>query len=226
MRRAFAALLGGLGVALGVHAASAAETMLPQPASGRIEHPAEFPLRHVAPRDVGIWNNGPQRYAGCYPEKLLATAPEAARREFVDKAANGRPQSDAYLRFLVEELEPAIDAHHSTVAGPGGTFVVGSGIGGLSSLCALCGYPQVFGGAELPGAAAFAGGRHRTGVDRGNDVLDGLYAPALGMFSELLRDRGHAQADAVTRVFEGAGHDETDWAARLDLPLAFLLCRR
>ncbi len=204
---------------------------------------------------VGIWNNGPQRYAEYYPEKFLAGAPEAVRREYLEKAANGRLQSDAYLRFLVEELKPAIDARYATVAGPEGTFVMGSSMGGLISMYALCEYPQVFGGAAalsahwvgiptgwglararngaLPLAALNymaqhlpSAGRHRLWVDRGTDALDNLYAPALGLFTELLRDRGYAEADATTRVFEGTGHTEADWAARLDEPLAFLLGRR
>lgn len=204
---------------------------------------------------VGIWNNGPQRYAEYYPAKFLAGAPEAVRRDYLEKAANGRLQSDAYLRFLVEELKPAIDARYATVSGPEGTFVMGSSMGGLISLYALCEYPQVFGGAAalsahwvgiptgwgsararnaaLPLAALnyLAGrlppaGRHRVWLDRGSDALDSLYAPALAMASEVLRDRGYTEADAAARVFEGAGHNEADWAARLDEPLAFLLGRR
>ena len=201
---------------------------------------------------VGIWNNSPQRYAEYYPEKFLADAPEAVRREYLEKAAHGRLQSDAYLRFLVEELKPAIDARYATVAGPEGTFVMGSSMGGLISLYALCEYPQVFGGAAalsahwvgiptawglervrnaaLPLAALNylalrlpPAGRHRFWIDRGTDALDSLYAPALGLVAELLRDRDYTAADAATRIFEGTGHNETDWAARLDAPLAFLL---
>ncbi len=316
MKTSFALLLGSLGLALGVQAATAAAdapTPLPQPASGRIERLADFPSSHVAPRHVdvwlpagydparryrviyvhdgqmlfdarstwnrqawqvdvalsrlapaggapdtlvvGIWNNAPQRYAEYYPEKFLAGASGAVQREYLEKAANGRLQSDAYLRFLVEELKPAIDARYATVTGPDGTFVMGSSMGGLISLYALCEYPQVFGGAAalsahwvgiptgwglararnavLPLAALDylarqlpPAGRHRIWVDRGTDALDSLYAPALGMFADLLHERGYTAADAATRVFEGAGHNETDWAARLDAPLAFLLGRR
>ena len=201
---------------------------------------------------VGIWNNGPQRYAEYYPQKMLALAPEDVRREYVDKAQNGQPQADAYLRFLVEELKPAIDRRYATRSGPEGSFVMGSSMGGLISAYALCEYPLVFGGAAalsahwigrptawgldrarnaaLPLAALnYLGqrlppaGRHRLYIDRGTDALDALYAPALGMIDELLRDRGYTAADAMTRVFEGQGHNERDWAARLETPLQFLL---
>jgi enterochelin esterase-like enzyme len=204
---------------------------------------------------VGVWNGGEQRYAEYFPQKVLAGAPTTLRHEYVSKAQNGKAQADAYLRFLVEELKPAIDRRFSTKAGPRDTFIAGSSMGGLISLYALCEYPQVFGGAaalsahwvgiptawgqprmrsaslplallsylavQLPPA-----GRHRLWVDRGSDELDSLYAPSLGLFADVLRDRGYTEADAVTRVFEGTGHNERDWAARLDAPLQFLLAPR
>jgi len=63
-------------------------------------------------------------------------------------------------------------------------------------------------------------------VDRGDDALDSLYAPALSLFADLLRDRGYTEADAVTRVYAGTGHNERDWAARVAAPLQFLLAPR
>ena len=45
----------------------------------------------------------------------------------------------------------------------------------------------------------------------------------LDMHEKLLRDRGYTERDAVTRVFDGTGHNERDWAARLAQPLQFLL---
>lgn len=201
---------------------------------------------------VGVWNHGPQRYAEYYPAGFLAQAPAAVQQAYLAEAAHGRLQSDAYLRFLVQELKPAIDARYATVPGPGGSFVMGSSMGGLISLYALCEYPQVFGGAAglsthwvgvptawgpdrlrnatLPLAALQylsrrlpAAGRHRIWVDRGDDALDSLYAPGLSMFAELLRDAGYGAHDGLVRTYPGTGHKETDWAARLEEPLAFLL---
>lgn len=204
---------------------------------------------------VGVWNGGEQRYAEYFPQKVLAATPTTARHEYVSKAQNGRAQADAFLRFLVEELKPAIDRRYPTKAGPRDTFIVGSSMGGLISLYALCEYPQVFGGAAALSAhwvgvptawgearlrnAAFplamlnylaaqlpGPGRHRLWVDRGSDTLDRLYAPALGVFGDLLHERGYTAADGVAKVFEGTGHNERDWAARLAEPLEFLLAPR
>jgi enterochelin esterase-like enzyme len=203
---------------------------------------------------VGIWNGGEQRYAEYYPQKFLALAPEPLRREYVDKAARGRAQADAYLRFVVEELKPEIDRRYATRPGRDSTFVLGASMGGLISLYALCEYPQVFGGAAglsthwvgIPtawgperlrnGALPLAAlnylqqllpppGAHRIYIDRGTDALDTLYAPALNLAAELLRDRGYAASAATTRVVEGTGHNERDWAARLPEVLQFLMPR-
>lgn len=203
---------------------------------------------------VGPWNNGVERYAEYYPEKFLAFAPEATRREYVEQASNGRSKADAYLRFVVEELKPAIDRRYATKPGPESTFIMGSSMGGLISIYALCEYPQVFGGAAglsthwvgkptawgrervrnaaLPLAAMSylsqklpLAGSHRVYTDRGDDWLDSLYAPAHLMVAEVLRERGYTAASAITPVVPGTGHSETDWAARLDAVLLFLMGR-
>lgn len=54
---------------------------------------------------------------------------------------------DDYLRFLVEEVKPFVEEHYQPLAGPDHTFIMGSSMGGLISLYALCEYPQLFGGA-------------------------------------------------------------------------------
>jgi len=204
---------------------------------------------------VGIWNAGVDRYAEYYPEKALAFAPEAVRREYVVEASNGRSKADAYLRFIVEEVKPAIDRQYLTKPGPESTFVVGSSMGGLISIYALCEAPQVFGGAAglsthwvgkptawgrervrnaaLPLAAMTylsqklpSPSTHRVYTDRGDDWLDSLYEPGHRMVEEVLRDRGYTAANAMTAVFHGTGHSEADWAARLDQVLLFLMAPR
>lgn len=204
---------------------------------------------------VGIWNNGIERYAEYYPEKFLAFAPDAVRREYEVEASNGRLKSDAYLRFIVEELKPAIDKKYPTRTGREYTFIAGSSMGGLISLYALCEYPQFFGGAAglsthwvgrptawgrervrnaaLPLAAMTYLGKylpdpatHRIYSDRGDDWLDSLYAPAHRMLAEVLRDRGYTPAHALTAVIDGTGHSEADWADRLEVVLLFLMGKR
>jgi predicted alpha/beta superfamily hydrolase len=201
---------------------------------------------------VGIWNRGDYRYTEYYPDKYLARADKATRKMYVAQAQHGKSLSDAYLRFIVRELKPAIDKRYSTQAGPEGTFIMGSSMGGMISLYALFEYPRVFGGAaglsthwigypsnwglerarnaQLP-LAAFEylkehlppPGSGRLYTDRGTDALDSLYAPSQDFIAELLRDRGYGPDQARVRVFEGRGHNEHDWAERVEEPLLFLM---
>ena len=194
---------------------------------------------------VGVWNAGPLRHSEYYPEKFLPHVEPRLRAQFIEGALQGRPRADAYLRFLVEELKPAIDARYATRSGPEGTFLMGSSMGALISIYALCEYPQVFGGAAglsvhwvgtgqanaaLP-LAAFnylrdrlpEPGPRRLYMDRGTTELDALYGPYQAFVDEIVRDRGYAAPHLMSRVFEGTGHHERAWAARLDIPLAFLM---
>ncbi|MEA1647424.1 alpha/beta hydrolase-fold protein [Nitrospirillum sp. BR 11164] len=88
---------------------------------------------------VGVWNTDlrSQEYAPNLDGRLPADLQGLA----------GSPLSDGYLRFLVGELKPAIDARFRTRPARADTVVMGSSMGGLISLYALCQYSQVFGGA-------------------------------------------------------------------------------
>ncbi len=204
---------------------------------------------------VGVWNGGERRYAEFYPRRMLDRVPEPLRGEYLQRGMGGRNDSDAYLRFLVEELKPAIDRRYATLTGPEHTAVMGSSMGGLISLYALTEYPQVFGAAAavsthwvgLPTAwgterlrngllplAAFEHlrdalpppGRHRIWMDRGTADLEALYAPHQAFADELMRSLGWRLPDFASRVFEGTGHNERDWAARAEQPLRHLLAPR
>ncbi len=103
---------------------------------------------------LGIWNREGHRYAEYFPEKALALAPAAARESYIRREAQGQPKADAYLRFIVEDLLPRVEARWGAPATPHpgtrGVMVAGASMGGLISLYALCEYPQVFsGGAGL-----------------------------------------------------------------------------
>lgn len=194
---------------------------------------------------VGVWNNGKRRHSEYFPQRALATLPASTRDSLVHLALDGAPRADAYLRFLVEELKPAIDARFATKPDAAHTFVMGSSMGGLISLYALCEYPQVFGGAaalsthwignfganatiplafltylrdRLPDPAT-----HRLWMDIGTTELDANYVIHQPVAERVARDRGYGDRTMVSRIFTGAGHNERAWAARLDQPFAFLL---
>ena len=202
---------------------------------------------------VGIPNGGKHRYSEYYPNKYLELAPQDVRVDYVHRAQLDKPLADAYLRFLVEELKPAIDQRYATRPEPAGTFVMGSSMGGMISIYAVCEYPQVFGGAaglsthwvgrpsrwgppeQLQNAslplAAFnylqrhlpRANTHRLYMDHGTNGLDAIYGIHQAVVDEIGREMGYDSAHWQSRIFEGTGHSETDWAARVEIPLAFLL---
>jgi enterochelin esterase-like enzyme len=194
---------------------------------------------------VGVWNNDKFRHAEYFPQKYLPLMPEAVRNRMITEGLQGKAQADAYLRFLVEELKPAIDAKYATRPEMGSTFIMGSSMGGLISVYAMNEFPQVFGGAAglsthwiggfQPNAAiplaAFqylqahlaAPESHRLYQDHGTTELDAMYAPYQVFVDQLVRDRGYTDAQYMTRVFEGTGHNERAWAERLEIPVLFLM---
>ena len=197
---------------------------------------------------VGIANAGKARWSEYFPEKFLPWVNESTRRAFMDKWMEQQPRSDAYLRFMVEELKPVIDQRFSTRPEREHTFVMGSSIGGVISIYAMNEYPQVFGGAAglsthwvgtfepnsaLPLAAFnylrehLADPRHhKLYMDRGSIELDALYGTYQSFVDEIVRDRGFDASNSMSRVFEGEGHNEDAWARRLEIPFLFLLGKR
>lgn len=198
---------------------------------------------------VAIWNTGPSRHAEYYPQRPLAYLDSALRGQVVRGFLQGRPQADNYLRFLTQELKPFIDRTFATRPGRAHTFIMGSSMGGLISLYALCEYPQVFGGAaclsthwpgtfgegRYPQAASFQRylrehlpppRPHRLYFDHGSATLDSLYAPHQQAVDAVLRERGYTARTWLTRTVPGANHSERAWARRLAVPLQFLLKQR
>jgi enterochelin esterase-like enzyme len=196
---------------------------------------------------VGIWNNGKYRSSEYFPQKALQYLPKAARTAFVDNVLSGRPRADQYLRFIVEELKPAIDRKFATRPGRDDTVIMGSSMGAIISLYAITEYPQVFGAAgclsthwlgafdnnaRVP-LATFDYLRnripdpstHRIYMDHGTLGLDAYYAVHQQFFDLMMRDKGYTDRNYASRVFPGADHDEAAWADRLGIPLAFLAGR-
>jgi hypothetical protein len=63
-------------------------------------------------------------------------------------------------------------------------------------------------------------------MDRGTVALEAQYAVHQAFVDVMARERGYTEANYMSRVFDGASHDERSWAERLDTPLLFLLGNR
>ena len=80
------------------------------------------------------------------PQKPLDRLPRSDKDSIRNKVEY-TVYSDAFLKFLVRELKPAIDKKYRTKSDTKNTFIGGSSMGGLISMYATCEYPDVFGGA-------------------------------------------------------------------------------
>lgn len=158
---------------------------------------------------VGVGNT-PLRLREYIPADLIRALPEDMRAD-IQSIYGGEPLSDAYLRFMVEELKPFIDRTYRTRTRRDDTVVMGSSMGGLISLYAMMKHPGVFGAAgcvsthwpiridQITDEAALAPWRERlvsawTGV-----VRNGLPNPP---GHRLYFDRGDETLDAFYAVFQ------------------------
>jgi enterochelin esterase-like enzyme len=70
--------------------------------------------------------------------------------------------------------------------------------------------------------SAMRPGRNRLYIDHGTGTLDGSYAAYSSVLIPALEAAGWQRPDFSFRTFAGAEHNETAWAQRVDIPLAFL----
>lgn len=202
---------------------------------------------------VGIWNQGASRHSDYFPQKpfdamaeqdqnlLLRTQRDDGTPLFTNKI-----QSDNYLKFIVKELKPLIDASFVTHTDQQHTFIGGSSMGGLVSVYALCEYTEVFGGAmclsthwlgsfqvksntfplfmmEYLSRRMPKAGTHKIYFDHGTDNLDGYYKPYQSEVDAIMQQKGYTAEDCFSREFDGADHSEVSWKARLHLPFLFVM---
>jgi glycosidase/predicted alpha/beta superfamily hydrolase len=187
---------------------------------------------------VGVWNT-PKRFEEYMPAKAVTESKLPDNWPEMAWMRKAEIVSDAYLRFLVEELKPFVDATYRTLPGRADTFTMGSSAGALISIYALAEYPGVFGGAggvsthwpiadglvidylepRLPDLRG-----HRLYFDYGTATVDSNYEPYQRRVDALMRRAGFVEdVDWITRKYEGDEHSERAWRKRVDVPLKFLL---
>jgi predicted alpha/beta superfamily hydrolase len=205
---------------------------------------------------VGIWNGGQTRHSDYFPQKPFELLLNNTERDTITSQLQSagrittvfKPESDNYLKFIVNELKPMIDKSYAVYTKPEHTFIAGSSMGGLISLYAVCEYPEVFGGAAClsthwPGTFNVLNNPfplamqlylttqlpdskdHRIYFDFGNQTLDALYPPLQKNVDDIMRAMKYNQTNWITYFDEGAEHSERAWRNRLHLPLLFLFSR-
>jgi predicted alpha/beta superfamily hydrolase len=194
---------------------------------------------------VGIWNT-PKRFEEYLPAPAFNNL--TAYQQFLIKGErSGYVRSDAYLKFIVQELKPYIDGNYPTQKGPQHTFISGSSMGALISVYALAAYPDIFGGAACLSThwplslesndTAFsrpfmlylsqnmpAPGNHKIYFDFGTETLDARYELHQNVMDSVMQSMGYKPGiNWMTRKFEGDAHNEEAWRNRFIIPLRFLL---
>ncbi|CAM3934304.1 alpha/beta hydrolase-fold protein [Flavobacterium jumunjinense] len=202
---------------------------------------------------VGIHNIPNIRFLDLYPTKTLNYIPKKVKDSvFAEAQKRGMKiteedfNGDNYLKFIVEELKPYVDANFSTLKEANNTFIGGSSMGGLMSMYGICEYPEVFSGAicistHWPGmipqnnnpipASFFAylkekipsPENHKFYFDFGTETLDQFYPQYEDTVNKLFYDKGYSIQNFKNLRFEGENHTELSWQKRLDIPFLFML---
>ncbi len=195
---------------------------------------------------VAIWNNGSERISEYFPNKIFDQLEDKTRAKISEKYCNGHSANgDNYLKFLVTELKPFIDTNFSTYTDKDHTFMIGSSMGSLISIYAICEYPGVFGGVacistawlsqiepnyEIP-TATFEYLKHnlpsplshKIYMDYGTGESDKPYE-ATQLFVDLIaRGKGFDESNYKSKTYEKAEHNEVAWSKRLNVPIEFLM---
>ncbi len=195
---------------------------------------------------VGVWNIRELRNSNYFPEKVFNAMHKKDKDSLIEVGKRHKwintINSDAYLKFLTQELKPLIDNSFSCLTDKDNTFIMGSSRGGLISMYAISEYPQIFGGAaclsthwigtydniengipdaffnymklNLPDSK-----NNKIYFDYGTETLDKKYLPYQEKADEIIKGKGHTN----NIKFPGTDHSENSWNKRLDIPLTFLL---
>ena len=145
----------------------------------------------------------------------------------------------AYLRMLVEELKPKVDAEYRTLPGRETTVLMGSSLGGLISSYAGVTHAGTFGkiGAMSPStwwadqailglvsASPVAPRPLRVYLDSGDSGVDDDDVTQTAKLADVYRSLGYVEGKDLKYVVQkGAVHNETYWAQRLPDALHFPL---
>ncbi len=200
---------------------------------------------------VGIHSKSVSRTSDFFPQRVANYYSDSARAELMEILKEPL-RADKYLKFIVTELKPYIDIHYNVNTEREHTAIMGSSMGGLISLYAICEYPTVFGGAgcvstHLSGwsadiafvdeHSAFStklceymvdelpapNGNNRIYFDYGNKTLDAYYPPHQKKLDATMRQMNYTSGENwQTLFFDGESHSEVSWAKRLAVPLHFL----
>lgn len=199
---------------------------------------------------VAVWNIPEIRRLNYFPQKAIDFLSDTEKMIVIDEAKKinldlTQITSDNYLKFLVTEVKPFVDSHFSVYTDTKNTAIMGSSMGGLISMYALCEYPTIFGKAAclsthwiglknvennpIPNAffqylmAKLPNPKtHKIYFDFGTATLDAEYVRYEKDVNDILKAKRFGSSNSKNLKFENADHTENSWNKRLEIPLQFL----
>lgn len=203
--------------------------------------------KKIAPTIViGVWNTK-DRTIEYTPKKPYQSLSHSFKQVLTEESRiTKQPESDNYLKFLVEELKPFIDKTYATKKEQTYTFIAGSSMGGLISLYAMTEYPETFGGAgcisthwplslkenheqfrtsyqEYLKENAQKLSNHKLYFDYGTETLDAWYEPHQIAIDSMFYDQNVPSLNYMSVKVQGAEHNEVWWRKRFSRIAEFLL---
>ena len=194
---------------------------------------------------VGIWNT-PDRITEYFPDKIFDLIDPELQKSISEKYGNGKKtNADNYMMFIVSELKPYIDHHFSTLPDKSHTAMIGSSMGGLISVYAICEYPEFFGGIASLSTAWFSfldpnyavpmavfeylnknltpPAGHKIYMDYGTGESDKPYELTQSFVDLIAKGKGFNETSYKSAVYQKDEHEENAWSRRLHVPVEFLL---
>lgn len=194
---------------------------------------------------VAIWNS-PRRFIEYNPEDAFNKLDSVNRNKIIQERG-GKSLANQYLAFIFDDLKPMIDSVFPTRSEMKYTHMMGSSMGGLISLYALCKYSDKVksvaclsthwplslkeNNAEIAKAYAnyFASRlpnpkQHKLYFDYGDQTLDAWYKPHQEYMTRLCIESGYREnTELLSLYFQGEAHNEIAWRKRVAIPLLFML---
>jgi enterochelin esterase-like enzyme len=207
---------------------------------------------------VGIANGGSTRHADYFPQDVFENLPPATQTQFLAAArGNGASvfnqtslRANDYLQFLQQQVKPVVDSVLGFSTLPSNNYLMGSSMGGLISVYALCKQPHFWAGAAClsthwPGVFTLennpfpqamlsyintylppAKAGKKLYMDCGTATLDALYPAIQQQANTLIQQKGYGAQQFQAQLVPGAAHTEAAWRARLATPLLFLFSKK